>query len=450
MNKNAILNNVNAITAEELYNFIKEKIVTLEELRDTGELSIAKRNKIKELLSNDIIESNEAWNSVRKDSISELENFISKYPQSDHFNEAENIHNALKTNAEKNNRIKQEIISNLRSNHNKYNIGQIIRYLNDGTITLDNLHEVGIPKRILEKINRTADGRYAFVKPTIILGDAPELIPEGYTEVYFWGMKGSGKTCALGAILNTGERAGLLRPEDGYGQSYTTQLKNLFYNTPAILPNPTSRENNQYLGFTLKKPSEKNERKIALVEISGEIYECFYNHNARLPMEDDKQTTFDALVRFLSNKQNKKIHFFFIDYEKDNTPNVDGLAQVDFLNAASNFFTNHEDIFNKSTDAIYVVLTKSDLLNCTVEQEVPRAIEFLEQNYFMGFIASLKDVCKKNSINNGKLTIEPFTLGNIYLKDFCDFNDRTALNIINILLERVKPFKKSWFDGLKK
>ncbi|MBK9480385.1 MAG: hypothetical protein IPO02_00015 [Bacteroidetes bacterium] len=81
-------------------------------------------------------------------------------------------------------------------------------------------------------------------------------------------------------------------------------------------------------------------------------------------------------------------------------------------------FRNQEDIFNKSTDAIYVVLTKSDLLNCAVEQEVPRAIEFLEQNYFMGFIASLKDVCKKNSINNGKLTIEPFTLGSIYLKDF--------------------------------
>ncbi|MBK9480387.1 MAG: hypothetical protein IPO02_00025 [Bacteroidetes bacterium] len=152
---------------------------------DTGELSIAKRNKIKEFLNNDIIESNEAWNSVRKDNISELEHYIAKYPNSEHYNQAANILNALKSNTEKNNRIKQEIISNLRSNHNKYNIGQIIRYLNDGTITLDNLHEVGIPKRILEKINRTADGRYAFVKPTIILGDAPELIPEGYTEVYF-------------------------------------------------------------------------------------------------------------------------------------------------------------------------------------------------------------------------------------------------------------------------
>jgi hypothetical protein len=81
---------------------------------------------------------------------------------------------------------------------------------------------------------------------------------------------------------------------------------------------------------------------------------------------------------------------------------------------------------------------------------VPKAKEFLEQNYFMGFIASLKDVCKKNSINNGKLTIEPFTLGSIYLKDFCDFNDRSATNIINILLDRVKPFKKPWYSGLNK
>jgi hypothetical protein len=274
------------------------------------------------------------------------------------------------------------------------------------------------------------------------------MIPDGYTEVYFWGMKGSGKTCALAAILNTGEKAGLLKPEDGYGQSYTTQLKNLFYANPALLPNPTSRENNQYLGFTLKMPSEKHERKIALVEISGEIYECFYNHNARLAMEEDKQNTFDALVKFLSNKENRKIHFFFIDFEKDNTPNAEGLAQVDFLNAASSFFSKQKDIFNKSTDAIYVVLTKSDLLNCPIEEEVPKAIQFLEQNYFMAFIASLKDVCKKNGINGGKLTIEPFTLGSIYLKDFCDFNDRAAMNIINILLERVKPFKKSRFGFL--
>ncbi|MBK9480386.1 MAG: hypothetical protein IPO02_00020 [Bacteroidetes bacterium] len=70
-------------------------------------------------------------------------------------------------------------------------------------------------------------------------------------------MKGSGKTCALGAILNTGERASLLRPEDGYGQSYATQLKNLFYNDPAILPNPTSEKTTNTFGFTLKKPSER-------------------------------------------------------------------------------------------------------------------------------------------------------------------------------------------------
>ncbi|MBK8369780.1 MAG: hypothetical protein IPL20_00080 [Saprospiraceae bacterium] len=68
---------------------------------------------------------------------------------------------------------------------------------------------------------------------------------------------------------------------------------------------------------------------------------------------------------------NRKVHFFFIDYDRENRPDDDGIKQSDYLAAASTYFKNNA-VFGKSTDAIF--------------------------NY-LAFINTLKDNCKKYSIN---------------------------------------------------
>jgi hypothetical protein len=54
-------------------------------------------------------------------------------------------------------------------------------------------------------------------------------------------------------------------------------------------------------------------------------------------------------------------------------------------------------------------------------------------------------MCSKYGINGGKLTIEPFSLGEVYFKDICNFDGKTAGKILDILMKRIsKDDKFSW------
>jgi hypothetical protein len=152
---------------------------------------------------------------------------------------------------------------------------------------------------------------------------------------------------------------------------------------------------------------------------------------------------------------NRKIHFFFIDYAKENRPDKVGKKQSDYLAGASTYFQNN-DVFNKSTDAIYIVLTKSDLMQdkdgnaiSDYTQRVEFAKTYLSNNY-MSFINTLKDSCKKFSINGGKFEVEPFSLGKVYFNDICNFDGTAAEKIVEILMERIPGTKKSILDIFNK
>jgi len=148
------------------------------------------------------------------------------------------------------------------------------------------------------------------------------------------------------------------------------------------------------------------------------------------------------------NSNNRKVHFFFIDYDRENRSDPSGLKQSDYLSAASTYFKNNK-VFGNTTDAIYVVLTKSDLLLDENGNSVPQnkrldyAKQHLNNNNYKAFINTLKDNCSKYSINGGKLTVEPFSLGKVYFKEICDFEGSAASNIVNILMERIPGTKKS-------
>ena len=121
------------------------------------------------------------------------------------------------------------------------------------------------------------------------------------------------------------------------------------------------------------------------------------------------------------------------------------------MEAAATYFCKPENkVFGKSTDAIYVVLTKSDLMNCSNEELIKKTKEHVSNANFLSFINTLKDNCKKHDINAGRLTVEPFSLGKVYFQQICDFDNSTAKKILDILFDRIKPSKKSILDVFNK
>ena len=437
MNREQILNSVDSLTAEELFKYICLGIVSLEELKNTGNLDASKRRTILNLQNQRDQEDDNAWEAVRYGNESRLSDYISKYPTGKHIEEAKQRIDELRQQRQQEQVRKHEILEKVRRNPNSFTPGMLRGYLNDEIINRSDLLNYGIPDEIIDRLDN-------IVSTQLHLGDVPDSIPDGYTEVYFWGIPGSGKTCALSAILSTAEKAGYLEIAKGPGYDYMTRLKNIFVSPIAFLPPSSPVENTQYLPFVLNKDKDKP-RSVSLIELSGEIFQCFYYKNANKPFPSpEHQGTFDTLMRFLKGN-NRKIHFFFVDYEKENSIDADGYTQADYLNAAALFFKNNQ-VFGKSTDAIYIVITKSDLMDCKKSERKNKVSEYLQNNNFDAFVKILKARCKEHSINAGNLTAIPFSLGKVYFQQICSLDRSPSEKIIEILLERVPQSRKSILD----
>lgn len=448
MEKEYILNNVAELSAQQLADAINEGLVTLEELRETDELDATKRKAIQKLLHAGEAEAEVAWESANVGGESALNDFIAKYPSSPHVEEARELIEKERRKKETQQSEHQRILDRIRINPNTYSPGEIVNFIDTGTITRSELIDIcDIPASAIDNIN-------SITPVNLNLGVTPESIPEGYTEVYFWGGPGSGKTCALGAVLQMAEYRECLTIATGPGYNYATQLKNIFSHDNLAndyLPSPSPVESTQYLPFSLQLPREKRSRSVSLIELSGEIFECFYWKNAglRLPTESH-ENTFQSLNRFLSSK-NRKLHFFFIDAGRDNRRDQRGLTQADYLQASATYFQGHQ-LFDKTTDAIYIVLTKSDLLvdengnHVQPERWVEYAKKYLRDQRYGAFVNVLKNICNQYSINGGRLTVEPFSLGKVYFQQICNFDGMSASRLVDILLERVSGTKKSIID----
>ena len=268
MERDFILNNMDDFSAEQLFEFINQGIVTLDELRNTGELDASKRNAIIALQSVGDKEDDAAWDNAKYGNESTLSDYITNYPAGRHVLEAKQKIDNLENERQSARMARQGILDTIRINPNKFSPNQILNYLQNGTLSENDLIDCGVPESAIQNLNNIQ-------KLELKIGDTPTSIPEGFTEVYFWGATGSGKTCALGAILQKAGHNGYLNIVPGPGYLYANQLRNIFSDDGLAndyLPPPSPLDTTQYLPFTLKHPNENNSRSVSLIELSGEIF----------------------------------------------------------------------------------------------------------------------------------------------------------------------------------
>ena len=463
MDKQYILEHTDELSAQQLADFIMQGIVTLQELRETGLLDATKRIEILRLLEADKVKKQRAqaardqaddaaWEKVRYGNETILREWITNNPNNKHIQEAKDQVKFLQEEREKIKTQKQGILDKIRRNPSTYSPNQIKDFLSNNTLTEQDLLDCGIPQSAIDNLEN-------IIAPELDLGKTPGNIPDGFTEVYFWGYTGSGKTTALGAILQMAQKKGYLNIAKGPGYLYAHQLTNIFSDDNIandFLPATSPIEITQYLPFTLKRKRERRNRSVSLIELSGEIFKLFFFKNGNQPFPTEShEMTFNTLNNYLKSN-NRKIHFFFIDYDRENNAikEDNGLKQSDFLAAASTYFSDN-DVFGKTTDAIYVILTKSDLLldnngkPVSTHERQKYAREYLKENY-KAFMDTLEGICKKHSINGGKLLFYTFSLGKVYFKEICNFEGSAASNIVHILMKRIRKSRKSILDVLNK
>lgn len=447
-------------------------------------------SQLKETAKNN--EAGDIWDSLNKSSIDALQQFIDTYPQNEHRQEAVNLLKNLRREAYLGVGIQAltKHIKDIKTNPlipqpDKDIYSTIVKYINDKKISVDDLLSAikddnnfissQVANLLWENgiITDFADTEISsdFIA-YIMSGKAPEgfkspdhpidkITKSPCTEVYFWGIPSSGKSCALGAILSVAKNGTVAKSmqgdntgqKEGYG--YMERLSNLFKanGSVSVLPEGTAVSSTYEMGFTLKD-NEGNEHPITCIDLAGELIRCMFKKDAGEHLDKVQDSVLTALNNILIDNRtnNRKIHFFVIEYGAEDRE-YEGLPQDSYLRGAVAYI-KQKDIFKKNTDGLYIIITKVDKAHATGKEELQNKLrDYMSQNY-QGFYHILQDICKDNEINNGKVEILPFTLGKVCFQNYCKFDDSSAAAVVRTIMARsygYKPGKlKNFFDKLSK
>lgn len=430
--KDSLLANISSVLASQdgidiVAKAVLENDITMSELQNTGQLTPQYQNSLQNAIENlkAVVAEDLLWQQAQnKDDIASYQNYLAQYPTGKYTVKAQTMIAGLR--AQQQASQKYQYIEALRRDINAYNT----TILNHNGITYDDIVNAGIA--LPEVINTIWNDNGLDLQ----LGNTPDAIPAGRTEIYFWGAPGSGKTCTLAAILSTAQKKGYFMPQQGNGLMYMHQLANLFTNDVATLPPPTSVEVTQGLSFDLCD-ANKTQHPVTLIEIAGEIFKCFSKAIMGQEIPDEELNAYKSLLSFLRSTTNPKYHFFVIDVN-NTKQDVWGLTQMTYLMNAALFF-EHNQIFNNATAGINILVTKSDLLGHTITERKSEAIRILKDRY-INFVNSLKTIAYEHHLirsMNDIIPVIPFTLGEVYLQNKCKFDSTMSEEVIKILQENV-------------
>lgn len=470
-------------TAEIIYDEVRKWKIEVEFFKELGVVTPNTQREIEALRKKD---DEDTWKNTNKESEYELNKYLFYFTNGIHKEDVSECLTAIEGKRQKevkNAEQKGKIIEKLRENPNSYDPGQVEDIIDDLK------GESVIPESILNKVKNAVKikGQEA-QKGEDIFGEVVKKIPEGYTEVYFWGLPGSGKTSALSAILRTAEKRNMLKvvapekktekketeEEKKHGANYVQYINFLKgRGEKGVLPDLTKSDITRCMPVHLKK--DNKDYPISLIELSGELFQSFL-----LVMEGreseisgtQQEAGLNLLMDYVRDTRNPKVHFFFIPY--DQTELGDGKfannSIQDVYTWAGQWFEQH-GVFDK-TLAIYIYLTKADMLLDDEEKskmDIPehrdevydlmkkKIVKYLdpdrEDNVYGNFLTSLGEVAKKIDIcKDGKLPMEPFSIGNVYLKYLYDLYPTSAEKFLSILLDKIEipqDRKKTVWDKIK-
>ena len=448
-----------------------------------GEYREEARTRIEELEQNTkVTASDDLWESINKGDVNEVQNFVNNYPNSTHHADALKILLELRRNQYLGVDIKalEKQIKAIRTdaqinNPEKAIYDRIVSFINTGKITVDDLLEA------IAKDNNFISGHVAYllwqngvitdfsktgIDSDFIAHMMENIPPQKFmapepmthvsmnpcTEIYFWGIPSSGKSCALGAILraaNSGNIArSMQRNPNCQGYGYMNRLANLFEpnGSVGILPEGTAISSTYEMGFILEDEDGK-EHPITCIDLAGELVRCMYKKDAGEPLTDEQVAVLQTLTNVLIDKRtdNRKIHFFVIEYGAEDRL-YEGLRQSVYLEAAVAYI-QRTGIFKKDTDGLYLLISKVDKAHVEGNELREKLREYISK-YYQGFYNGLTKICKDNEINGGKVEIQPFTLGSVCFQNYCKFQDDTAATVVRTIIKRSYGYKPGKMNKL--
>ena len=439
------------------------------------------------------------WGLVNQESVQDIQNYITMLPQGIHVREAQLILNAIVewNNVKLTNDIfcvndyirnnpntpfknqaqvqlmglKQQEIGMMRTNPNSYEVNRLLRLINDGIFSDHELINAKVMTDTVLETLRNHDINADLPDIRQAIENSRAECKDGYTDVFFFGVPSTGKTCVLMGMSRSNSLHINLASGGG---DYAAALQQ--YTDVGVTVPRTPGTFVTTLEATISSVSDQGGavHKINLVEMSGEEFAFDIANNP------DRIFTFEQMgsgaTQLLKNA-NRKVFFLIIDptanvvrinreivvqdgFDEDTGEPITHtdlqycvVNQRTLIQKMVDLFTDPGNAeIMKKVDSIHIIMTKSDTLGNPVERE-EKALNIFQQKFSGDILKPLIDLCEEYNINsrtNFHPNLYTFSLGTFYVGGLYEYeqtdSDRLVVAIKNST-QSVK--KKSWWDRLK-
>lgn len=390
---------------------------------DTAQKYIHKAGELMEQLK-DAEQARIDWiNAKTENSILAYAQFLEAHPYCEYREEAE----------EKIQTMKGDLLNDMKLYPFNYPRHVMYGYISNNVLTM---------KDLVDDSGVLTDRGYSHIKKYPQLQDEQRQLPvsrlenphseDGNTDVYFFGVSGSGKTCVLAGLMSlTGQLGFRFDPKGpGGGGNYAMELRN--YARTSMLPPGTDQNYIQVIDAQINDEGG-NLHKIAFIEMSGEKTAKF----AAIENPDSLEDLGPGASGLLSNDNNKVI-FFVIDPTNQKIVKMGEdsnlwVMQSDVLDCVSSLLSKNPGLMKKVV-AIHIILTKSDTLGDYADKELIQD-KLVEQGY-SPVLQSIKSICEKYDINKQtgfQVGLYPFCIGRFMPGDVYTFDETDSLKILRVI-----------------
>ena len=433
------------------------------------------------------------WSLINKENVQELQNYRVLLPQGSHIQEAQTLLNSIVdwSNVKNTNDIfvvndyikrnpntpfiqqaqilmmglKQNEKQLMRTRPNEYDVSRLMRLLDEKIVTEQEL--------ILDKV--VTQNVLDTLRYTDVNADLPDIrkaiesshaeCKDGFTDVFFFGVPSTGKTCVLMGMSRSNSLHINLASGGG---DYASALQQ--YTDVGVTVPRTPGTFVTTLEATISKANEDSVHKINLVEMSGEEFAFGIANNA------DHVFTFEDMgsgATELLKNNNRKVFFLIIDPTANvvriNREIIDGydeqtgspitrleycvVNQRTLIQKMVNLFeTPGNAEIMKKVDSIHIIMTKSDTLGNPVERE-EKAYKIFQEKFGGDILEPLIELCKEYNIN-AQTKFHPklftFSLGTFYIGGLYEYEQNDSNRLVKAIRNSTHGMKKkTWWDRLK-
>ncbi len=395
------------------------------------------------------LQSLTVWQQAKQGTILDLLAFIHANPTSPMITEALNLIEQKK----------HMVLSDMRESPEKFKSSDIQAYLTHGIFTGDDLISNGILTE--EALNIILNAPNI---PLVSAGIAPGTqTMADTTDVYFFGVPSSGKTCVL---------AGLLGSEKWYNIDLAAYNAGNYVNyldltrRHGIVPRGTDSNFVALINAAVANPKNlKDLHVVNLIDMAGEDFAT------KMVSNPDGIITFEDMgigVTDLMSNNNRKVFFFIID------PSADGMIQLTQRDSQGNPMldangmpikvpTSQDLLVRKMismlqqpensrvlkyVDTIHFIMSKADMLGGRVNRD-QTAVEVFRKNY-QTCLNSLISLCQQHGINSatdGRPVLHTFSLGQFYIGGVYQYDPTDSDKLTEVIRQVSRGHKQKGVWG---